>query len=177
MKKLTQARLRELLHYDPETGIFTRLKTASYNSKKGDVVGSINLDGYKIIRLAGRGCRTARLAFLYMEGYLPEHDVDHINRVRHDDRWCNLRHVSRQCNSRNCSISKNNKSGITGVCWCKRDQKWKADITISGRNIHLGYFILKLDAAKARWEAEVKHGFPGCNTTSTAYLYLQSKGG
>ena len=178
--KLTQARLKELLDYDPETGVFTRLKTVSNASgaKKSDIAGCINkTDGYRRIRIDGKDFLASRLAFLYMEGYFPEYDVDHKNRIRYDDRWCNLRHASRQCNLRNCSTRSDNKSRIVGISWLKRDQKWRASITISGKAFNLGHFISKLDAAKTRWEAEKKHNFPNCNTTSTAYQYLQSKGG
>ena len=178
--KLTQERLKELLHYDPETGIFTRLKTVSNASgaKKGNIAGCINTtDGYRYILIDGKRYNASRLAWFYMEGYLPEKDIDHGNRIRHDDRWKNLRHISHQCNMRNCKKRYTNTSGITGVYWAKKRQKWQAQIGISGKIIYLGIFISKLSAARARWQAEVKHGFPNCNTTSTAYQYLQSKGG
>lgn len=173
--KITQERLKELLHYNPETGIFTRLKALSSNAKKGDIAGGINsTTGYGQIRIDYKSYQASRLAWLYMEGYFPENQIDHINRIKHDDRWKNLRHVTNQCNSRNCNISKNNSSGITGIVWNKREHKWQARIMISGNQISLGYFKSKYDAARARWEAEVKHGFPSCNTTSTAFLYLQA---
>lgn len=175
MKKLTQERLKELLHYDPKTGVFTWLKTVSKKVKCGNVAGSIrNTYGYRQIKIDGKLCKASRLAFLYMEGYFPEYEVDHRNRITGDDRWKNLRHVSHQCNMRNRSIQKNNKSGITGIFWHKIAQKWVAHIRISGKTTHLGYFKDKFDAARARWNAEVKHSFPGCNTTSSAYLYIQN---
>lgn len=171
--KLTQARLKELLHYNPETGVFTRLKTRG-GAKNGQATGSINKVGYVIIGIDYKRYNASRLAFLYMEGYFPENDVDHRNRIRHDNRWKNLRHASRQCNSRNCSLLKRNTSGITGVWWDARRQKWCAEIMIMPKkSIYLGRFGSKFDAARARWNAEVKHSFPGCNTTSTAYLYIQ----
>lgn len=178
--KLTQARLKELLHYDPETGVFVwRERILSQNRPSlmgGKIAGGINSKGYRVMSVDGKLYRASRLTFLYMEGYFPEHEVDHRNRIRHDDRWCNLRHVSSQCNSRNCSLLKRNTSGITGVRWTKRRQRWLARIVIFRKAIHLGYFSSKLDAAHARWNAEVKHDFPNCNTTSTAYLYLRDRG-
>lgn len=174
--KLTQARLKELLHYDPETGIFTWLTTIANGVQKGTIAGYVNRnDGYKRIGVDGKEYKVSRLAWLFVEGYFPENEVDHRNRIKHDDRWENLRHVSRQCNMRNCSIAKNNKSGITGVHWFKKLQKWQAHITISGKTFHLGLFKNKLDAARARWNAEIKYGFPNCNTTSSAYLYLRGE--
>lgn len=168
-KKLIQERLKELLHYDSEIGIFTWAKSGA---KKGNIAGNINRRGYRRIWIDDKQYKASRLAWLYMEGYWPEHEVDHRNRIKHDDRWENLRHVSRQCNIRNRYIQNNNKSGITGVCWKKRDKKWMAHITISGKNIYLGYFNSRFDAAKARWNAEVKYGFPDCNIISSAYSYL-----
>ena len=175
--KLTQARLKELLHYNPEMGVFTWLKTVSNSVKAGFVAGGIDSDGgYRRIRIDGKRYRSSRLAWLYMEGYFPEHEMDHRNRIKHDDGWENLRHVSHQCNTRNKNIYKTNRSGIAGVCWHKRDKKWHVSIRIFGKLINLGTFNSKLNAAKARWGAEVKHGFPNCNTISTAYLYLKERG-
>ena len=108
-----------------------------------------------------------------MKSYLPENEIDHINRIKDDNRWCNLREVSRQCNVRNCSIGKNNKSGITGVGWVKKCNKWCSRITVSRKTICLGNYKEFSDAVKARWDAEVKYNFPNCNTTSSAYEYLK----
>lgn len=76
---------------------------------------------------------------------------------------------------RNALISTKNKSGIVGVSWHKRDEVWATHITIFGKRINLGSFTSKLDAAKMRLEAEIKHGFPDCNTISTACLYIQGE--
>ena len=78
---------------------------------------------------------------------------------------------------KNKKIRVDNKSGITGVSWAKKRKLWNVSICESGKSIFLGYFKTKLDAVKARWNAEKKHNFPNCNTTSTAYLYLKNKGG
>ena len=118
--KLTQARLRELLHYDPETGVFAWINPTNKSIKKGDIAGSINGQGYREIKIDYKQYNASRLAWLYMHGYFPEHEVDHRNRIRGDGRWENLRHTSHSCNMRNKSIYKNNKSGIAGVIWHKR---------------------------------------------------------
>lgn len=172
LRKLTQERLKELLHYDSEIGIFTWLKSGG-GSKKGDIAGGINKPGYRTISVDHKRYNASRLAWLWMEGYLPENDVDHRNRIQHDNRWSNLRHVSHLCNMHNQKIYKNNTSGITGVDWSKEKQMWRTRIMISGKSFNLGYFSSRLSAARARWEAEVKHGFPNCNTTSSAYLYIR----
>lgn len=168
---LTQDELKKQLHYDPETGIFT-WKINKANIKAGMEAGSIS-HGYRQITFNRKVLRLHRLAFLYMEGYLPENDVDHINRIKDDNRWSNLREVNRVCNSRNCNINKNNTSGITGVTWDTQNKKWCAQLSINKKNFYLGSFKTKFDAAKARWEAEKKYDFPECCSTSSAYLYLK----
>lgn len=173
-KKLTQEQLKGVLNYNPKTGNFTWIVSRK-GVNIGVPAGIIDKDsGYRKIKIDGNQYRASRLAWLFIEGYFPENEIDHINRIKDDDRWENLRHVSRQCNVRNSGMIKTNTSGIKGVSWYKRLKKWRADIMISGKSICLGYFQNKKEAALARWNAEVKHDFPNCNTTSTAYLYLQS---
>ena len=118
-KKLTQKRLKELLHYDPETGIFTRIKKVRGGlGENPNEAGSIKTKhDYRIIGIDNKSYKASRLAFLYMEGYFPENIVDHKNRIKSDDRYKNLRQVTQQCNVKNCSIRKNNKSGVSGVFW------------------------------------------------------------
>lgn len=170
--KITQKRLKELLHYDPDTGLFQWKVRLSNSTKIGDIAGAKDGHGYIGISIGRRSYNASRLAFLYMKGYFPEYDVDHRNRIRDDNKWENLRHATRSCNTRNCSISKRNKSGVTGVHWHNQTKRWASSIRIMYKNKHLGEFENLRDAAQARWDAEVKHGFPNCNTTSTAYLYL-----
>ncbi len=173
MKKLTQERLKELLHYNPLTGIFTNKTTRSSNSLKGAVSGYIDDNGYVHIGVNNKLYKAHRLAWLYVEGYFPEQLIDHENRIKSDNRWTNLRVASYQCNSRNSSIAKNNKSGITGVCWHKATSKWRADIAVEYKCVPLGIFESKIKAAKARWKAEKKYNFPNCNSTSSALLYIK----
>lgn len=173
--KLTQDRLKGLLDYDPETGVFIWKVDRGKRTKKGSFAGSLDNKGYLIIRFNGKGYKAHRLAFLYMEGYFPENQVDHIDRDKTNNKWNNLREVSHTCNMRNCKISKINTSGITGVSWHKGRKKWQSQIRIP-KPIYLGLFDNLIDAAKARWEAEVKYNFPNCNTTSAAYVYLKEKG-
>lgn len=173
--KLTQEKLKELLDYDPATGIFINKIDRGKTAKKGNVSGYVDLKGYLIITITLKRYKAHRLAFLYMEGYLPENQVDHIDRNKLNNKWDNLREVSQSCNMRNCNIAKNNKSGITGIYWDKRSNKWRSRIT-NPKRIHLGLFDNLIDAVKARWEGEVKHGYPNCNTTSSAYMYLKENG-
>lgn len=173
--KLTQKRLKELLDYNPKTGIFTWLISRG-SIKKGNISGCVNKStGYLIIGIDNKRNKAHRLAFLFMEGYLPENEIDHIDRNILNNKWANLREVSHLCNMRNCNTAKNNKSGINGVSWRNDRKKWRAFIGV-GKMINLGVFDNLIDAARARWEAEVKYGFPNCNTISSSYMYLKEHG-
>lgn len=172
-KKLTQKRLKELLDYSPDTGLFLWKTNRGGSARKGEVAGTV-VGKYIEIRVDGVRFLSHRLAFIWMEGYTPENDVDHIDRNPLNNKWVNLREVSRACNLRNCKINSRNKSGVTGVCWHKAMDKWHAQICLNGKQIKIGFFSNIVDAAKARWQAEVKYGFPNCNTTSSAYQFLKN---
>jgi len=173
MKKLTQKELKRLLEYCPETGVFRWIVAKMYKIKIGDVAGHANKDGYRKITINGKIYLASRLAYLYMEGYFPENDIDHINRNTSNDAWENLRHVSHACNMRNQKTRSTNTSGVTGVSLDKVENKWHAQIMIVGKPKKLGRFTNFIDAVKSRWEAEKEYGWPNCNTTSSAYSYLQ----
>lgn len=171
-KVLERGRLMELLHYNKKIGIFRWRKGLPRKTERSKA-DKKKVDGYCFVWIDGKQYPSHRLAWLYVYGYMPENEIDHINRVRSDNRISNLREVSRQCNVRNCSVKKNNKSGITGVCWAKDRGLWKSQTVVDRKTVNLGYYKSKLDAAKARWETEVRYGFPSCNTTSSALKYIQ----
>lgn len=171
--KLTQRELKRVLKYDKETGIFTWKKLIYRNDLKGTEAGGLNNSGYSRIFLYGKRYLAHRLAFLYVLGYLPENDVDHINRIKNDNRWENLREATTSCNCRNSSKRKLNKSGITGVHFSKRENKWVAQICDEGKHKYLGAFKTIGEAATARFEAEVKYGYQSCDINSTAKQYLE----
>lgn len=166
---LTQERLKQLIDYDPDTGVFTWKGPSRFS---GEESNCYNVYGYKVIGVDGKRYQASRLAWLYMEGYWPEHEIDHINRDPSDNRWCNLRHTSKQCNVRNRGVNKNNTSGVTGVSRNSRNGRWYVEIL----DKNVGSYKNLDQAVKARWEAEVRHGFKNCQTTSSAYLYLKDKG-
>jgi len=170
---LTQKELKKQVHYDPITGIFTRILVKHGLHDIHKPIGTPLRWGHLAASISGKRYLLHRLAFLYVEGYMPENEVDHIDRNPGNNKWDNLREVSHLCNMRNCKCDKRNTSGITGIYWAKERNKWYAQIRILGKNLYLGYFVDKLDAAKARWEAEKKYGWPDCNTTSMAYQYIK----
>ncbi len=175
-RALTQDRLKEVIRYDPETGIFTWRVYRSQIARPGNVAGQIK-NGYRYIVVDGVSYRAARLAWLYMEGYFPEHEVDHKDRVRDNDKWENLVHKTPQCNSRNRGLRRDNKSGVPGVIWNKQNSKWQVSIKINPKKrVHLGYYTDLVTAAKARWEGEIKYCFPNCQTTSPARMFLKEHG-
>lgn len=156
---LLQERLKELLHYDPYTGVFTRLVKTSNRVQVGDIAGSDNGDGYIKINLDGGKYYAHRLAFLYMTGGFNSEFTDHINGVRDDNRWLNLRAVTPADNVRNSKMAKNNTSGVVGVFWNKKYERWEAKIKLTGKYKFLGYFNSIHQAAIARKNAEIKYGF------------------
>ena len=160
--ELTQKRLKYIIDYNPETGVFTN-RVNSRTNIKGENAGYSDNNGYLQITLLGNRYLLHRLAFLYMDGYLPEYQVDHLNGVRSDNRWCNLRHVSRMCNMQNQKKHSNNSSGFPGVTWNKRNLKWQACACVRSKHIHLGIHRNKLDAALARLTWEIQCDKWTCN--------------
>lgn len=150
---LTQARLKELLYYDPETGVFTWKLRRGGTAKAGTVAGTPDSHGHIQIKLDSRLYLAHRLAFLYETGAAPA-EVDHINQVKHDNRMCNLRPTTRSLNRHNCPPSKANKSGHRGVFWIERLNKWQAYISLGGKRTILGCFSAYDDAVSARRVAE-----------------------
>ncbi len=153
-QELTAEYLRSVLHYDQETGIFTRKVRAANNVKAGAVAGCPKGDGYLRIMVCSRSYLAHRLAWLHTHGVWPKEQLDHINRIRTDNRFSNLREVTNKQNGQNRSKSSTNTSGHPGVSWHKRYSKWVAKITHNQKRIHLGYFENLEDAVAARKAAE-----------------------
>ena len=151
---LTQQRLQQLYHYDPETGHFTR-KFETVLNKAGTQSGFIRKDGYIQIEIDKRHYLGHRLAWLYMTGEWPKNEIDHINRIKHDNRYCNLRDVRRYINSLNKNIPKNNTSGHTGIKWEKKSNKWQVKFQMDNKIYNLGSFY-DLEIALQVKEAKVK---------------------
>jgi len=171
MSGIDQKTLRELIHYNPETGDFTWLpRNHSYcvscadarrwNSRHaGEKTGSLTPKGYLRIGILGKRYLSHRLAFLYMTGAFPKNEVDHINQNKADNRWENLRDVTGEENCRNKPIGIKNTSKIHGVYWHSGQKRWHASINSGRRQVFLGSFGALLDAAAARISAEKAHGY------------------
>lgn len=152
---ITQAELKELLDYDPETGIFRWNDTRNGKVKIGDIAGWVDQKGYIQIKLCGSCYRAHRLAFLYMDGYFPEHQVDHLDGIRDSNKWRNLRHVTGSCNLQNTKKYASNTSGFPGVSWSKRSAAWISRIEVTGKSVCIGFYPTPLEAALARYTVEV----------------------
>lgn len=154
---LTQARLKELLDYDKVTGIFTWNKKRRGRCKRGSVAGCPTQDGYIDITVDGIRYLAHRLAWLWVNGEFPEHGLDHINRIRDDNRIKNLRLATASENKQNEKRHRNNKSGIVGVSWNKEQQKWLAQIMVNGKTIYLGKYSTIEEASLARRNGKIKY--------------------
>lgn len=151
--------LRECLHYSVITGEFYWLKAPSNKVKLGSMAGSLNVKGYRQIKINGTLHRAHRLVWLWVTGKWPVNEIDHVNGVRNANYWLNLREATHSQNAMNRGMLANNTSSFKGVFWNKRAQKWMGQINLNSRRIHLGYFDAIEDACAARTAAEERlHG-------------------
>ena len=148
---LTQARLKELLSYDPATGHFRWNVHRGGTATPGSRAGSTHISGYRKIVVDGKTYREHRLAFLYMVGQFPQHDVDHINHQRADNRWDNLRELTRHQNLGNLPVRSKNHSGYTGVE--KRGNSYRVRIGAGRDRRYVGSFPTPEQASAAYQKA------------------------
>ena len=99
--RVSRARLRELLHYDCETGEFRWLKRASPSIQPGDMAGTLDNQGYRRITIKGRHYRAHHLAWLYMRGNWCSLMIDHRDLDPSNNRWANLRRATGSQNNAN----------------------------------------------------------------------------
>lgn len=169
--------LRELISYDAATGELLWLPRSARHFQDGkhsaahiaarwnsSYAGTPALAcpeeyGYGHGDIFNERYKAHRVAWALHHGEWPDIDIDHENGDPADNRIKNLRLATKVQNSRNQKRSAANKSGVTGVCWNPRCEKWSAQIKFGGRKYHLGLFRDLNEAAKVRKAAERRHGF------------------
>lgn len=169
--------VRKLLHYDPETGVFRwRPRTAAmfkagrrhsaehraenWNAQHaGEIAGATHPSGYQSVRIGSARYYLHRVGWLLVHDTWPDGEIDHVDHDRGNNRIANLRAVDRRGNGTNASRARNNASGTTGVSWKADKCRWRSEIKVRGRKIHLGYFTEFDDAVAARKAAERANGF------------------
>lgn len=173
--KAAQALLKEVLSYDPVTGVFRwRVPAGRWGRiPAGSVAGNVSIvSGYRLIGLgvSGRTYRAGHLAWLYMTGEWPPVTIDHINQTKDDDRFSNLRPATFTENKRNSPKYKNNTSGFPGVHWREERQCWRARVVIDGKPKWIGSFATAEEANVVRLAA-VKEAYgefaPGATSPRT----------
>ena len=145
--------LAERFRYDPETGFL-------YRRASGKLVGAKAGTGYLCAWFRNKRILVHRIAWALVHGEWPE-EIDHINRIRSDNRIVNLRPATRILQGQNSSTSKHNKSGIKGVCVCKQTGLYKATITVNHKQVWLGRHETIDAAVVARKRAETELGWAG----------------
>ena len=133
---LTQDELKSLVHYNPDTGLFSWIKKKPQGRYKENL-GWITNKGYIEICIAQKRLKAHRWAWFYVHGELPD-QIDHMNGIKDDNKLCNLRVVTNKQNHENRGFQKNNTSGFKGVT--KRGNKFVAQITHNQKNIYIGIF-------------------------------------
>jgi len=165
-----------MLCYDVKRGLFWWRKNiiagkGAVKIKANDSAGHLRKDGYLRICIDSQIYEAGRLAWLYIKGYFPENQIDHINQNPSDNRFKNLREASKQCNARNYGNPKNNKTGVRGVYWYQAGQKWQAYIMVDQKGYHLGFHEDFTEAVAHRLAAEQCLNW--CNPNSPAYSYMK----
>ena len=156
MANLTAEQLKQVLHYDSNTGLFYRkLKNGKIKETPS---GSISKNGYILIRTLNVLYYAHRLAWMYVYGSFPDKHIDHLNNVRTDNRIENLRNVSRNGNNQNLrKAQKNNQTKFLGVSLSGKKRPYRARIFINGKQREIGTFFTAEEAHIAYMEEKKKH--------------------
>lgn len=153
---LTQEELKEVMHYDPETGVFTWTKPTCTWIRPGAAAGCKYKRHYVLIRYKDVSYRAHRLVFLYMTGCVPR-EVYALDGDRTNTKWANLTACRigkprTRLMSRKCFVT--GRGDVVGVRFSKHKNKWVARISIKGLQKHLGGFNTQKEAVAARRAAE-----------------------
>lgn len=181
---ITVDQLRQLLEYDPKTGVFDwsepsrewfasdahwRAYKAKQNGKQP--FSYEHSSGYLCGEIGGLALLAHRAAWAYCYGSWPLEQIDHLNHDKQDNRLPNLRLAPQAENAKNANKRSDNTSGVTGVYWSRSRKKWVAQIGLPGAKTKpLGRYALFEDAVAARKAAELEYGFHENHGKNTAEL-------
>jgi hypothetical protein len=150
---LTQDYLKEILDYDPKTGIF-KWKVSKRKTREGDIAGSVNTYNRRVISIDGLSFTASRLAFLYMTGVFPVHSLRHLNKKNADDSWDNLKEVVPLFKRKVPNIADKPPGKYPGIHWRVRKAHWEVKFYTNGRHIILGCFDTFDEAVECKKEAD-----------------------
>lgn len=159
---LTHARLHQILHYEPETGVFRWKEKMSEGTDIGDAAGSAHSGGYWRIQIGGRKYLANRLAWFYVKGEWPAYGVDHRDGDGQNNRWANLRDLPQALNTQNQRRARSdNRSGLIGAHRQHRGPGFTSTIIVGGKRMHLGSFKTAEEAHAAYISAK-RRLHPAC---------------
>lgn len=150
--------LFEYLRYNETKGEFTWIKRPNKNIHLHTRAGTKNSAGYRVISLFGKRYLEHRLAWFYVHGEMPKHEIDHINQIRDDNRISNLRQVTRSENQRN-KTRKDSRVDEVGIWWCRRRKRYIAEITLNGKKVYQKSFKDIDEAIQQRKAKALEFGF------------------
>lgn len=158
MRDIALEQLKSRLDYNPDTGDF--IWRPFFGAKKpGQIAGIIHPNGYRYIAIRPyRSYRAHRLAWFYMTGQWPKDQIDHINRIKTDNRFCNLREANSSEQQANTKVLRTNKLGVRGVCKASKGPSYRAVIWVNGKSKHLGSYKT-IEEAQAVYEQEARKHF------------------
>ena len=154
---IDQDAVKKLFHYDAESGLLLWRNGNNRNVKPWQEAKASNGHGYYTAKINGKTYLVHRLIWLYVHGNFPHKYIDHKNRIRNDNRLCNLRDVNTTDNAQNISLPNHNKSGHIGVSWFKLQKSWTVYVKVNKKNKWLGCYKNLDDAVAARKAGEAKY--------------------
>lgn len=169
--RLTQEKVKELLEYK-NGNLIWKIRTSN-RVNVGDIAGGDDGHGYIFISVLGKRYQIHRVIWLWHYGYLPENDIDHIDRNKVNNKVENLREVTRTCNLRNSNRSDTNVSGVRGVVWDNERGRWLAHLSFGNKSKYLGRSTDLTEAVCLRYAAEQCLEWSACDSDSSSYQYLR----
>jgi len=171
---LSYSYVKDIFDYRPDGNLIWKKRRKGVTI--GNVAGSTPSGWYTEVHIDQKSYLAHRVIWLWHHGYMPENDLDHINKIKHDNRIENLREASRQCNARNTGNHISNSSGVKGVHWGRSIERWCSSVTVDNSIYYIGSYLNLDNAVLARLAAEQCLNWDGCDSSSPAYRYAVKNG-